>query len=219
MYFENRRQAGEQLAQVLYDHYRYEDCAVLALNDGAVLVAEPIASLLHSLLMMLVTESIEVPGEGLTFGSVSQTGNFVYDDNLSIYERTEYTNEYSNYLQEKKREAFQKINRLLGDGGTVDLAMLNDRNIILVSDGFDKNFSIGAVLEFLKPARIKRLIAASPVASSELVNKLHITMDEIHILDIKSNYLKTNHYYDNNDLPSHEEIIARINQNILNWSN
>lgn len=217
MYFENRQQAGEQLAQLLYERYRYEDCAVLALSDGGVLVAEPIANLLHSLLMMLITEQIDVPGEGLTFGSVSQNGNFTYDSNLSIYERTEYTNEFSSYLQEKKREAFQKINRLLGDGGTVDLALLNDRNIILVSDGIDKTFSLAAILDFLKPVRVQRLIIVSPIASAELVNKLHISVDEIHILDIKANYMSTNHYYDDNMIPNHEALVAKINQNILNW--
>lgn len=217
MYFENRYRAGEQLAQILYDNYRYEDCAILALNDGGVLVAEPIAAALHTFLMMLITESIDVPGEGLVFGSVSQTGSFTYDSNLSIYEQTEYTNEFSSYLQEKKREAFQKINRLLGDGGITDLTMLNDRNIILVSDGFDKRFSVAAVLDFLKPVRVRRLVAVSPVACSNMINKLHVSVDEIHILDIKANYMGTNHYYDDNAIPDHEVIVQKINQNILNW--
>lgn len=217
MYFESRYEAGEQLAEVLFEHYRYEDCAVVALSDGGVLVGEPIARKLHSLLMMLVTETIEIPGERLNFGSVSQNGNFTYDSNLSSFEIDEYTNEFSGYLQEEKRKAFQKINRIVGDGGTMDINLLVNRNIILVSDGFDRNVSLEAALDFIKPAKIKKIIFATPVASVDVVNRLHILVDEMHILDVKPNYMGTDHYYDDNQIPSHEATIDKINQNVINW--
>ncbi len=217
MYFESRYEAGEQLAEVLFEHYRYEDCAVVALSDGGVLVGEPIARKLHSLLMMLVTETIEIPGERLNFGSVSQNGNFTYDSNLSSFEIDEYTNEFSGYLQEEKRKAFQKINRIVGDGGTMDINLLVNRNIILVSDGFDRNVSLEAALDFIKPAKIKKIIFATPVASVDVVNRLHILVDEMHILDVKPNYMGTDHYYDDNQIPSHEATIEKINQNVINW--
>ncbi len=217
MYFENRFLAGEQLAQALFDKYRYEDCAVISLSDGGVLVGEPIAQLLHTFLMMLVTEKIDIPGESLNFGSVSQNGNFTYDSNLSRFEIDEYTNEFSGYLQEQKRIAFQKINRLIGDGGTIDLKMLNNRNIILVADSFDDSISIEAVLDFLRPVKVKKIIAASPVSNTNIVNKLHMLVDEIVILDVKANYLGVNHYYEDNQIPDHATTIAKINQNILKW--
>ncbi|MGI6612324.1 MAG: phosphoribosyltransferase family protein [Candidatus Nanosyncoccaceae bacterium] len=217
MYFESRAEAGEILGKKLYEQYRYENCAVLAMNNGGVLVGQKIASHLRTLLMLLVTESIEVPGEGLTFGSVSQSGNFTYDGGLSRFEIAGYTSEFNSYLQEKKREAFQKINRLIGDAGTVDTAMLRGRNVILVSDGFDAKTSFEAVLDFLKPIRVQRIIAASPVSCTAAVNKLHALVDEIHILDVKANYISTNHYYDDNNIPEQEEIISFISQNILNW--
>lgn len=217
MYFESRYEAGEQLAEVLFEHYRYEDCAVVALSDGGVLVGEPIAQKLHSLLMMLVTETIEIPGERLNFGSVSQNGNFTYDSNLSSFEIDEYTNEFSGYLQEEKRKAFQKINRIVGDGGTIDINLLVNRNIILISDGYDRNVSLEAALDFIKPAKIKKIIFATPVASVDVVNRLHILVDEMHILDVKPNYMGTDHYYDDNQIPSHEATIEKINHNVMNW--
>lgn len=217
MYFKSRAEAGEILGKKLFDLYRFEDCAVLALNNGGVLVGQVVASYLHTLLMLLVTETIEVPGEGVTFGAVSQNGNFTYDGALSRFEIAGYTNEFNSYLQEKKREAFQKINRMIGDAGTVDVAMLQGRNVILVSDGFDSKTSFEAVLDFLKPIRVQKIIAAAPVSCTAAVNKLHALVDEIHILDVKANYVSTDHYYDNNDIPNQDEIIATINHNILNW--
>lgn len=217
MYFESREKAGEVLAGQLLEKYRYEDCAVVALNDGAVLVGEQIAKALHCIVTMLLVEEVDIPGEGITYGGVAQDGSFAYNGMLSAGEIEEYNSEYHGYFEQQKQQMFEKINHLLGDGGIIDNDMLRDRVIILVSDGLDTGVSIDIASNFLKPIRIKKLVIASPVASVQAVNKLHIIADELHILDVKDNYLGTNHYYDANCIPTHEETIAKINQIILNW--
>ncbi|MGB3945695.1 MAG: phosphoribosyltransferase family protein [Candidatus Saccharimonadales bacterium] len=217
MYFESRAEAGMQLAERLLEKYRYENCAVVALSDGAVLVAEEIAAALHCVLTLLLIEDIEVPGESLSFGGVTESGGFTYNGMFSAGEIEAYTAEFHGYLGEKKREAFQKINRLLGDGGLIDKSMLLDRTVVLVSDGLDNGASIDVAMDFLKPIRTERIVVATPVASIPAVDKLHLIADELHILDVKDNYMGTDHYYEQNTIPSHEETIAKINQIVLNW--
>lgn len=217
MYFENREQAGQLLSSQLFDQYRYENCAVVALSDGAVLVGEQIASALHCVLMMLLTEDIQIPGESLSFGAVSQNGGFTYNGMFSAGEIEEYASEFHGYLDEQKREAFQKINRLLGDGGIIDNELLRDHVVILVSDGLDNGASFDVAVDFMKPIRIKRLVVATPTASVQAVDRLHVMADELHILDVKDNFMGTDHYYNQNIIPSHEETVAKINQIVLNW--
>lgn len=217
MYFESRPLAGQQLAAQMFERYRYENCAVIALSDGGVLVGEQIAATLHCVLTMLLVEDIEVPGESLSFGGVSQSGNFTYNSSFSSGERDEYATEFHGYLEEQKREAFQRINRLLGDGGLIDHDMLRDHTVILVSDGFSDSTVLDVALEFLKPIRIQRLVIAAPVASELAVDRLHIAADELHILDVKTNYFDTDHYYNQNEIPSHEETVDKINKIVLNW--
>jgi putative phosphoribosyl transferase len=217
MYFESRAQAGQILAAQLVDTYRYENCVVVALSDGSVQVGEQIAGELHCLLTMLLIEDIAIPGESLSFGGVSQSGGFTYNGAFSSGEIEEYTNEFHGYLEEQKREAFQKINRLLGDGGVIDHDMLRDHTVILVADGIDSGATLDVAVDFLKPIRIQRLIVATPVASIPAVDKLHMLADELHILDVKENYMGTDHYYEQNDVPSHEDTIAKINEIVLNW--
>jgi predicted phosphoribosyltransferase len=217
MYFESREQAGQLLASELKDKYRYEDCAVVALSDGAVVVGEQIAKVLHCILTMLLVEEIEVPGEGVNFGGVSQNGNFTYNGMFSSGEIEEYNSEYHGYLEEQKREAFQRINRLLGDGGLISDKMLRDRVVILVADGLDTGSSLDVAVDFLKPIRIKRLIMATPISTVQAVDKIHVLADELHILDVKANFMGIDHYYNHNDIPSHEDTIAKINQIVLNW--
>jgi len=217
MYFENRSQAGQILAAALLEKYRYENCAVVALSDGAVLVAEQIAASLHCVLMMLLTEDIQVPGESLSFGAVSQDGGFTYNGMFSTGEIEEYASEFHGYLDEQKREAFQKINRLLGDGGLINEEMLRDHTVILVSDGLDNGASIDVAIDFMKPIRVKKLVVATPVSSVQAVDRLHVLADELHILDVKDNFMGVDHYYTDNNIPSHEDTIAKINQIVLNW--
>jgi len=217
MYFESRAEAGAKLATELFERYRYENVAVVALSDGAVMVGEQIAAALHSILTMLLIEDIAVPGEGMSFGGVSQNGSFTYNGMFSAGEIEEYASEYHGYLEEQKREAFQRINRLLGDGGMINSDMLRDHVVILVADGLTSGAALDAAVDFLKPIRISRLVIAAPVASVQAVDKLHMLADELHILDVKENFLDVNHYYNQNDIPSHEETIAKINKIVLNW--
>ncbi len=216
MYFESREEAGRKIAE-LVNKYRYDDCVVVALSDGAVIVGEQISSCLHCLLTMLLIEEIDVPGEGVSFGGISSSGNFTYNGCFSSGELEEYLGEYHGYLDQQKREAFNKINRLLGDGGIIDNNMLRDRIVILVSDGLNTGSSLDVAADFVKPIRIKKLIIVTPTASVSAVDKMHIIADELFVLDVKSNFMGVDHYYNKNIIPSHEDTIAKISKIILNW--
>ena len=218
MYFASRSEAGARLAEKLLESYRYENCAVLALSDGGVLVGEQIAWRLHCVLMLLLSEGIEVPGEGLSFGAISQTGQLTMNSQFTEGQKDYYVSEFHGYLEEEKRRVHQRINRLLGDSGVVDIEMLRDRHVILVSDGFGDDISaLDVALDFLKSVRTEKIIIASPTASIAAVDRLHVAVDEMHILDVKSNFMGINHYYDDNVLPDREDTITKINQIVLNW--
>lgn len=210
-------EAGRILGAQLASAYRYDDCAVVALSDGAVLVGEQVAIALHSILTMLLIEEVEIPGESMVLGGVSEGGNFTYSSTFTTGEIDGYVGEYHGYIEEEKRKAFQRINRLIGDGGMIDRDHLQDRVIILVADGLHTGISLDVAVDFLKPVRIKKLVVASPVAAIGAVDKLHILADELHILDVKENYMGTDHYYEENEIPSHDETVEKINRIILNW--
>lgn len=214
MYFKDRIEAGQKLAANLLQ-YRNEQCVVMALSDGAVVVGEQIASSIDCPLTLLITEAIDVPGEQQNFGTVDQTGTFVSNQSFSSGEFDEYYTEFHGYLEDQKREKFQHINRLLGDGGILNKEMLRDKVIIIVSDGLGNSAPLDAAAEFLKSIRASRLVAAVPVASIPAVDRMHIVADELQVLSVASNFFDTDHYYEDNDIPSHEETIQRVNQAIL----
>jgi predicted phosphoribosyltransferase len=133
---------------------------------------------------------------------------------FSTGEIEEYYSEFHGYIDDQKREKFASMNRLLGDGGLFDDQMIKDHVVILVSDGLKTGISLSAAAEFLKPLRVKRLVIATPIASVPAVDRMHILADELHCLAVTENYINTNHYYDLNDTPSRDEILAKIRSSL-----
>jgi len=216
MYFTNRAQAGAQLAEQL-TNYRYENCVVVALSDGGVVVAEPIAAALHCIMTIMLAEDVMLPGEPTPVGSINQEGGFSFNSEYSEGQIEEFQSEFHSYIEDQKLEHLHHLNQLLGDTGLLDRDMLRDQNVILVSDGLKSAALLDAAADFMKPIRTQKLIIAAPIASVKAVDRMHIMADELHVLNVTDNYLDTNHYYDDNVIPSRDEIVAKIKQIILNW--
>ena len=197
--------------------YRYENTVVVALSEGAVPVAMQIAAELHATLTMMLSEKIDVPGEGETFGTLNQDGQFVYNGMFSEGQIDEYYTEFHGYLEDQKREKTSKLNRLLGSGGIVDGAMLREHNVILVSDGLPNGTSLEAAMEYLKPLKVLRVIIVAPIASVAAVDRAHLLADEIHMLGVTDNYMDTDHYYEVNDVPDRETTLKNLNDYVLSW--
>jgi predicted phosphoribosyltransferase len=216
-YFPSRQVAGELLADQLEPKYRFEDCAVVALSDGAVLVGAQIATRLHCVLTMLLTSSIQLAGEPDVLAQINHIGGITYNNMYSAGELEELKSENFNFIEQQKLEKIFDMNRLLGEGGIIEDNLLRNRNVIVVSDGLSNGMSLHAAAEFLKPIKLKRLIMVTPFASVTAVDQMHILADKIICLNVIEDIISINHYYDDNTMPDHEKIVDIIEQIILNW--
>ncbi|MFA5004251.1 MAG: phosphoribosyltransferase family protein [Candidatus Saccharimonadales bacterium] len=216
-YFPSRVVAGEMLAKELVPKYRFEDCAIVALSDGGVMVGAQIAVKLHCVLTMLLTAPIFLPQESEVLAEIDQQGTVTYNDMLSTGELEEIKADYFSYIEQQKLEKKFEMNRLLGAGGLISEDLLRERNVILVSDGFNNGLSLEAAADFLKPIHIKRLIVATPFATVPAVDRMHVLADEIYCINVMEELISIDHYYDTQDVPSHDQVIKTIEQIILNW--
>ncbi len=216
MYFQSRSEAGYRLVPALIQ-YRYEDCVTLCLSDGSVLVGQQIAASLHTVLTMMLVDEIDVPGENLKFGTVNQSGRFTYNGKFSVGEIEEYYSEFHGYLEDQKREKTSRLNYLLSSGGLVSEGMLRGHNVIVVADGLANGTSLDAVADYLRPIRIKKLIIVAPIASVDAVDRMHLLGDELHVLGVTDNFMGIDHYYDNNTIPAHDEIMKILNNAVMSW--
>lgn len=216
-YFPSRQFAGDLIADSLAAKYRYEDCAVLALGDGAVLVGAEIAKRLHCVINMLLCAAIQLPREYDVLATINNFGGVTFNDMYSPGELEEIRSEYFSYIEQQKLERLFEMNKLLGAGGVLNPQQLRNRNIIVVSDGLSNGMSMHAAAEFLKPIKIKRLIMVTPFASVPAVDQMHILADELVCLNVLEDVISIDHYYDDNVLPQHEAVIRILENIVLNW--
>lgn len=196
MYFKDRLEAGRELAKRL-SRYLDDDVIVASLTKSSRGIAKIIARELHGKTTDVISKAISLPGETSTLGTVDQTGSFTYNRKLSEGQVAEYSSEFHSYIEAEKINKSHEINRESIKGNFMKRDDLADHIIILVADGINDTALLDSAIEYLKPIRVKRLIAAVPVASVAAIDRLHISTDEIKCLSVTENYVDTDHYYDN----------------------
>jgi putative phosphoribosyl transferase len=120
MYFASRVQAGRMLAARLKEKYRYENCAVLALSDGGVMVGAQIAAELHCVLTLLQMAEIALPREPEALAAITPDGVVSYNHSYSDREIDEMSSENQGLIEQEKLRQMHDMNRLVGRGGTVN---------------------------------------------------------------------------------------------------
>jgi putative phosphoribosyl transferase len=218
MYFYDRGQAGDQLADQLVN-YRYENSVVLALSPGGVVVGEAIARRLHTNLCLLLTAKITAPGdESLVLGTIDQGGLFTYNSMISAGQMEEYMEDMRGWMEEEKIRNMYQMTTVVGQGGLADPAQLTERNVIIATDGVKNGISFDAALHYLHRLKVLRTIAAIPVGQVETIERLSGLVDEMHYLYIPDNFLTVSHYYTDEDEIDPTSVLERIDNVSTRWN-
>lgn len=217
MYFASRTAAGKTLADQIAQRYKGEQCAVVALSDGSVMVGAQIALKMQAVLSMLLVQPIELPREGSPIGGIAEDGSFAYNGLYSPGEIEELVAEYRGYIEQEKENRLSEMHRLLGGGGLIRKDLLVGKVVILVSDGLSSGFSLDVAAEFLKVVKYKKLVIATPLASVRAVDRMHVLGDDIYCLTVIEDFLMIDHYYDTRDVPNHDMIVKTIEEVTQHW--
>jgi len=216
-YFDNRYSAGELLAENL-KKYKSENCAIIALSEGGIVVGIEIAKKLHASVFLLVTEDVKLPGEEhKPVATVSSSGSFTYNNEYSTGELEAINTDYHTVIEQQRMLAFQKLNRVGDEEAKIPKILLKNHIVIFVSDGLRNGLSLDVAADFIKPIKVKRIITAVPVASVPAVDRMHLLSDEIQCLSVVEDFMETDHYYKENNMPEHTKIIEKMNGVMLNW--
>jgi predicted phosphoribosyltransferase len=216
MYFHDRAQAGKLLAEKLKP-YQIQNTAVVALSRGGLMVGAQIALKLHASLMMLLTENIDLPGLQDPFAAVSPENTITYNKSFYSGEREELTMEYFHQIEQQRIEKIHRLHTLTDGSGQVRKDLLKNHIVILVNDGFSTGFSLDVAADYLKPVKAKKLIVAAAVASMSAMDRMRLFGDEVACLSVAQNYIDTDHYFDENQIPSTEGLFKIIRNISLSW--
>lgn len=216
MYFTDRVEAGKLLAEQLLK-YKGKKCTLVALSDGAVVVAAQVSAALECPITMLLAAPINAPGEPEAVASISQSGSYSFNSSYSQGQQDEFDMEYHHMFEQQKLDRLSEMHRMLGKNELIRKDLLKGHTVILIADGLGSAVTIDSAVLFLKSIKVKRLIIATPFAGINVVDRMHILGDDIACLNVLQNYMGTDHYYENNYIPDHQTIIRTIQNMVNNW--
>lgn len=218
MYFRNRADAGRMISEKL-EKYKSKNIVIVALGTSAGIVAAQVSMELHASMLLYVVKDIYLPGETADAVAGIGTGDvFSYNTaNYSEGQLEEFSSEYHSYIEQERLLKSHELHRLMGNDGEIDKNMLRHRTIILVSDGLKEGFTLEVAVDYIRTVPIERLIIATPIASVNAVDRMHLLGDEIVCLSVVGYYMDTNHYYDENILPQTEGVLTMMRNIPYAW--
>jgi predicted phosphoribosyltransferase len=166
--FENRYDAGRQLAARLLD-YKGQSVLVLAIPNGGMPLASEIASALGAELDVVVVRKLPLPLHPESgFGALADDGSIILNDD--IVRREGLTQDQVNEQvaavtsQVRQRSLLYRKDR--------QLSLVRGKVAIIVDDGLASGYTMLAAVESVKRRRPREIIVAVPAASSVALEKV-----------------------------------------------
>lgn len=203
MIFQNRKDAGQQLANALMDYKKRTGMIVLALPRGGVPLGYEIAKALEIPLDVFLVRKLGVPGqEELAMGAISTDNIEVL--NKDIIQQLQIPRSEIDKVKEHEQKILEK--RSLLYRGNRKLPKIKDQTVILVDDGIATGATIRAAITAIRQLGCKYLIVAVPVAPESTCNELKKEVDEIICLEKPEPFFAIGNWYHHFNQTTDEEV-------------
>lgn len=208
--FEDRRDAGQQLARALDSFKGRENVLVLAIPRGGVEVAAQVARHLEAELSMVIIRKLPFPhNPEAGFGAIAE------DSSLYLHPRAADTlpSETVEAVIDAQKEEVERRIEVLRNGNP--LPTIEGRTVILVDDGIAMGSTMRATIELCKNQGADTLVVAVPVASDRITREIEARVDRCVVLETPAFFRAVaqvyEHWYDVSD----QEVIEIMNR----WRN
>jgi len=191
MPFEDRTDAGRQLAEHLAD-LRSAEPIVLGLARGGVVVGSEIAQALGAPLDVLTVRKLGAPGNPeYGFGAIAPGGvRFVDEDSA---EMLRLTDKEIAQIAEVELAELQRQNKLYR--GERPAPQIADRTVILVDDGLATGVTARAAIQAIRQQGPSQLVLAVPVAPPETARALAAEVDLLVCLETPLHFQAVGQWY------------------------
>jgi putative phosphoribosyl transferase len=201
--FQNRTEAGRQLADQLKFYANCPEVLVLGLPRGGVPVAYEVAKALNAPLDICLVRKLGVPGHReLAMGAIASGGVRILN-----YDVVSWLGIGSKTIDEvvtKELKELQRRDRIYrGDRSQPDL---RDRIVILVDDGIATGSTMRAAISVLESQQPAYLIVAIPVAPLQICDELRTEVDEVVCLITPEAFYAIGLWYEDFSQTTDEEV-------------
>jgi putative phosphoribosyl transferase len=204
--FHDRVDAGRQLVSVL-GHLADEDCVVLGLPRGGVVVAAEVARGLRAPLDVLLVRKLGVPFQPeLAMGAIGEEGIRVW--NRDVLRMARVTGHDQRVVE--RREKVELHRRLARYRAVRHREPLAGRVAVLVDDGIATGATARAACQVARAEEARRVVVAVPVASRDTLDDLQaapgVGADDVVCLTTPEPFLGVGHWYEDFAQTSDDEV-------------
>lgn len=207
MRFQNRAEAGRQLASHLTEYADRSDVVVLGLPRGGVPVAREVATRLKAPLDVFLVRKLGVPGHPeLAMGAIAAGGIQVLNESLIGDLRIPR----ALVQQVGVRERLELDRRdVQYRGGRAPIAV-RGRTVILVDDGLATGSSMEAAILALRQAAPERIVVAVPVGARDTCERLRRLADRVVCVEMPDPFTAVGVWYEDFSQTTDEQVKAAL---------
>jgi predicted phosphoribosyltransferase len=201
--FQDRTDAGRQLAENLLSYAGRDDVIVLALPRGGVPVAFEVAQRLGVPLDVFVVRKLGVPGhEELAMGAIASGDvRVLNEDVLYVLPDAQSIVEMVTAIEReelKRRERDYRSDRPAPE--------VRERTVILVDDGLATGATLRAAAAALRQQGAAKIIVAVPVGAPSTCPEIRSVADEVVCLQTPGSFMGVGQYYEDFSQTTDEEV-------------
>lgn len=207
MKFQDRYDAGRQLAFKLVKYADMANAMVLALPRGGVPIGYEVATELHLPLDVFIVRKLGLPGhEELAMGAIATGGaKFLNERILTLAEvppRTvELVIDREKHELERREEYYRQ--------GRPPISVMG-KTVLLVDDGLATGSSMMAAVRALQLQTPVRLVVAVPVTAQDTYEQFREVVDEVVAIYSPHNFTAVGIWYEDFSQTSDEEVLSLL---------
>ena len=201
--FQNRIEAGRQLAAALMSYAGRDDVLVLGLPRGGVPVAFEIALALDVPLDVFIVRKLGLPGqEEFGIGAIASGGVRVVDE--TVLRAYEVEPEALERITARERLELDRRERLYRDERP--FPAIEGRVVILVDDGLATGSTMRAAIAALRRMRPSKMLVAVPVGARETCAAMARRVAEVVCLETPEPFYAVGLWYENFEQTDDAEV-------------
>ena len=201
--FQDRTDAGRQLAEELLSYAGRDDAIVLALPRGGVPVAFEVAQRLGVPLDVFVVRKLGVPGhEELAMGAIASGGIRVLNEDV-LYVLPDAQSIVEMVTAIEREELKRRERDYRGDRPAPEV---RGRTVILVDDGLATGATMRAAAAALRQQGAAKIIVAVPVGAPGTCHEIRSVADEVVCLQTPGSFMGVGQYYEDFSQTTDEEV-------------
>lgn len=201
--FQDRIDAGQQLAQALIAYKNRKDVLVIGLPRGGVPVAYEVADRLNLPLDIFCPRKIGAPmNKEFAIGAITETGEGIFDEDTIA--RLGIPQEYIDREVAIEKQTAQK--RLDAYRKGRPKRVIKGKTIILIDDGLATGATMKAAIRSAHAEGASEIVVAVPVAPPDTLDEIRMMVDEAYCLDTPLFFQAVGQFYEDFRPTEDEEV-------------